>query len=89
MWCWRRTERIIWTECVRNEVLVSRKKGISYKQYKEGRLSRSILRKNCFLRHVMDGKIDVIGRRGRRHRQLLDILKETEGRLQLKCDGTR
>jgi hypothetical protein len=79
MWFWRRTERIIWTDCVRNKVLVSRKKGRSYKQYKEGRLSRLILSRNCLLRHVMEGKIKVMGRRGRRHRQLLDILKETEG----------
>jgi len=31
MWCWRRMEKIIWTDHVRNEdVLESRSRGISY-----------------------------------------------------------
>jgi hypothetical protein len=40
----------------------------------------NILRRNCFLKHVtegeIEGKIEVTGRRGRRHKQLLDGLKE-------------
>jgi hypothetical protein len=39
-----------------------------------------ILRRNCFLRQVIEGKIkggiEVIGRRGRRRRELVDDLKE-------------
>ena len=39
---------------------------------------------NCLLRHVMEGKIEVLGRRGRRHRQLLGIRKETRKCCKLK-----
>jgi len=60
-------------------------KGISYVQYK-GKKSNwigHILRKNCLLRHVTEGKIEgrieVMGRRGRRREQLLDDFKETRG----------
>jgi hypothetical protein len=42
-----------------------------------------ILRRNCFLRQVIEGKIkgetEVTGRRGRRRRKLLDNLKERRG----------
>jgi len=76
---WRRTGKVIWTDRFRNKVLVSRKKRVTYKQYNEGGLTRLILVMNCFLRYVMEGKIELLGRRGRRHRQLLYILKETDG----------
>jgi len=39
-----------------------------------------ILRRNCFLKHInerkVEGRIEVTGRRGRRRKQLLDDLKE-------------
>ena len=42
-----------------------------------------ILRRNCLLKHIMEGKIqvmiEVMGRWGRRHKQLMDDLKETRG----------
>jgi hypothetical protein len=41
-----------------------------------------ILRRNCRLKHVneekLEGRIEVTGRRGRRSKQLLDDLKDTE-----------
>jgi hypothetical protein len=47
-----------------------------------------ILRRNCLLRQVIEGKIkggiEVTGRRGRRRRKLLDELKERRGYSQLK-----
>jgi hypothetical protein len=47
-----------------------------------------ILRRNCFLKHVIEGKIEggieVAGRRGRRRKQLLDDLKGTRGFCKLK-----
>ena len=36
-----------------------------------------ILRKNCLLTHVIEGKIEGTARRGRRSKQLLNDLKET------------
>jgi hypothetical protein len=35
-----------------------------------------ILGRNCLLKHVIEGKIEVTGRRGRRSKHLLDDLKE-------------
>ena len=47
-----------------------------------------ILRRNCFLDHVTDGKIEerveAMGRRGTRRKQLRSGLKETTGYWKLK-----
>jgi len=47
-----------------------------------------ILRRNCLLQQVIEGKIkggiEVTGRRGRRRRKLLDDLKERRGYSKLK-----
>jgi hypothetical protein len=47
-----------------------------------------ILRRNCFLQRVIEGKIqggiEVTGRRGRRCRKLLDDLKKRRGNSHLK-----
>ena len=47
-----------------------------------------ILRRNCLLQHVIEGKIqgqiEVTRRRGRRHKKLLDDLKDRRGYCQLK-----
>jgi hypothetical protein len=47
-----------------------------------------ILRTNCLIKHVTEGKIEgsieVTGRRGRRRKQLLDDLEETRGYWKLK-----
>ena len=40
MWCWRRMEKISWTDHVRNEeVLESMSRGISYTKYENRRLT--------------------------------------------------
>ena len=92
LWCWRRMEKISWTDRVRNEALHSAKK--------ERNILRTIKRKkcnwidhilcrNCLLKYVIEGKIEeiieVIGRRERRRRkQLLDDLKKRTGYRKLK-----
>jgi hypothetical protein len=47
-----------------------------------------ILRRNCILRQIIEGKInggiEVTGRRGRRRRKLLDDLKERRGYSHMK-----
>jgi len=42
------------------------------------------LRRNCRLKHITEGKIEVTGRRGRRRKQLLDDLKQMRGCWELK-----
>jgi len=50
-----------------------------------------ILRRNCLLKQVIEGKIkggiEVTGRRGRRRRKLLDDLKERRGYSHLKKEA--
>jgi hypothetical protein len=43
-----------------------------------------ILRRNCLLKHVIEGKIRGTKRRGKRHKQLLDDLKEARRFWKLK-----
>jgi hypothetical protein len=47
-----------------------------------------LLRKNCFLKHIIKGKIEgrveVMGRRGRIRKQVLDDLREMRRYLKLK-----
>jgi hypothetical protein len=83
MWCWRRMGKTIWTDRVRNEVLrrVKEERSIlnTIQRRKANWIGR-ILRRNCLLKHVIEGKVDgrieMRGRRGRKRKQLLDDLKE-------------
>jgi hypothetical protein len=91
MWCWRRMEKISWTEHVRNEVLlrVLKQTNILHEISKrKANWINHILRRNCLLRQVIEGKIkggiEVTGRRGRRRKKLLDGLKERRGYSHLK-----
>jgi hypothetical protein len=43
-----------------------------------------ILRRNCLLKHIIEGKIRGTRRRGRRRKQLLDEMKETRRYWKLK-----
>jgi hypothetical protein len=80
-------EKISWTEHVRNEEVLLRVKeqrNILHEISKwKANWIGHILRRNCLLRQVTEGKIngviEVTGRRGRRRRKLLDDLKERRG----------
>jgi hypothetical protein len=84
MWCWRRMEKISWTDRVRNEEVLHRVKEerniLHTIKRRKANLIGHILRRNCLLKHVIEGKlegrIEMTGRRGRRRKQLLDGLKE-------------
>ena len=92
MWCWRRMEKISWTDHVRNEDVLLRVKkqgNILHEISKrKGNWIGHILRGNCLLQRVIEGKIqggiEMTGRRGRRRRKLLDDLKESRGYSHLK-----
>ena len=93
MWCWRRMEKISLTDHVRNEDVLLRVKeqgNILHEISKrEGNWIGHILRRNCLLQRVIEGKIqaggiEVTGRRGRRRMKLLDDLKERRGYSHLK-----
>jgi hypothetical protein len=92
MWCWRRMEKISWTDRVRNEEVlhsVKEERNIVHtiKRRKANWIGHN-LRRNCLLKHVIEGKlegrIEMTGRRGRRRKQLLDDLKERRRYCKLK-----
>jgi hypothetical protein len=85
-------EKIRWTDHVRNEEVLLRVKeqrSILHEICKrKANWIGHILRRNCILQRVIEGKIkgelEVTGRRGRRRRKLLDGLKERRGYSHLK-----
>jgi hypothetical protein len=85
-------EKISWTDHVRSEEVLLRveeQRNILHEISKRKAIwIGHILRRNCLLRQVIEGKIkegiEVIGRRGRRRRKLLDDLKEGRGYSYLK-----
>ena len=86
--CYRRMQKISCTNRVKNEKVLHRvKKERNILQTMKRRKANwmgHILRENCLLKHVIEGKIEgmieVMGRRRRRHKQILDDLKETSGK---------
>ena len=92
MWCWRRMEKISWTDHVRNEDVLLRvreQRNILHEICKrKANWIGHILGRNCLLQQVIEGKIqggiEVTGRQGRRRRKLLDDLKERRGYSHLK-----
>ena len=91
-WCWRRVEKISWTDHVRNEEVLTRVKkqrNILHEiRKRKANWIGHILRRNCLLQRAIKGKIqggiEVTGRQGRRRRKLLDDLKERRGYSHLK-----
>jgi hypothetical protein len=92
MWCWRRVEKISWTDHVRNEdtlLRVKEQRNILHEiRKRKANWIGQILRRNCLLQRVTEEKIkrgmEVTGRPGRRRRKLLDDLKERRGYSHLK-----
>ena len=92
MWCWRRMEKISWTDHVRNEEVllrVNEQRNILYEIIKrKTNWIGHILRRNCLLNQVIEGKIkgqiEVTRRQGRRRKKLLDDLKDRRGYCELK-----
>jgi len=92
MRCWKRMEKISWTDHVRNEdvlLRVKEQRNILHEICKrKANWIGHILRRNCLLQRVTEGKIqggiEVTGRQGRRRRKLLDDLKERRGYSHLK-----
>ena len=92
MWCWRRMEKISWTDHVRNEEVLFRANEqrnilLEIRKRKANWIGH-ILRRNCLLKQVIGenikGEIEVTRRRGRRRKKLLDDLKDRRGYSHLK-----
>ena len=92
MWCWRRMEKISWINRVRNEEVllrVNEQRNI-LREIRERKANwiGHILRRNCLLKQVIEGKIkgemEVTRKWGRRRKKLLDDLKDRRGYFHLK-----
>ena len=61
MWCWRRMEKILWTDHVRNEEVllrVNEQRNILHEiRKRKANWFGHILRRNCLLKQVIEGKI--------------------------------
>jgi hypothetical protein len=82
VWCWRRMEKIIWANCVRN-------KGVLQRVKEERNIIQTIKRWKAnwidqILKHVVGGKIEGRIKVTRRHKKLLNDLKEKRGYWKLK-----
>jgi hypothetical protein len=95
MWCWRKIEKIIWTDHVGNKKILFRVKEQrnilhEIRKWKANWIGH-ILGRNCLLQRVAEGKIqrgiEVTGKQGRRRRKLLDDLKGRRGYSHLKEEG--
>ena len=83
---------ISWTDHVRNEEVLLRVKeqrNILYEiRKRKANWIGHVLRRNCLLQQVIEGKIkgqiEVTRRRGRRRKKLLDDVKDRRGYFQLK-----
>jgi hypothetical protein len=87
MWCWRRMERISWTDRVRNEEVLHRVKEqrniIHTIKRRKADWIGHFLHRNYPIKHVIEdeiqGGIGVTGKGGRIRKQLLNALTETRG----------
>ena len=92
MWCWRRMEKISWTDHVRNEEVllrVNEQRNILHEIRKRKANSIGhILRRNCLLKQVIEGKIKGEMEVARRRKKLLDDLKDRRVYSHLKGGGS-
>jgi len=85
-------EKISWTDHVRNEEVILRvneQRNILHEiRKRKANWIGHILRRNCILKQVIEGKIngemEVTRRQGRRRKKLLDDLKDSRGYSHLK-----
>ena len=85
-------EKISWTDHVRNEEVllrVNEQRNILYEiRKRNANWIGHILRRNCLVKQVIEGKIkgriEVTRRRGRRRKKLLDDFKDRRGYCQLE-----
>jgi hypothetical protein len=84
-------EKISWTDRVNNEAVlhkVKEERNILHTiRRRKANWIGHTLRRNCLLSHITEGKISRTRRRGRRCKQLLDVLKEARRYWKLKQEA--
>jgi len=91
---WKRSVGPILREMMKYYLRVKEQRNIIHETNKrKANWNGHILRRNCLLQQVIEGKIkggiEVTGRRGRRRRKLLDDFKERTGYSHLKEESSR
>lgn len=90
MSCWRRMENISWVDSVRNKEVLHRFKRERNILYAIKRIKANwtgyLLRRNCLWNTLLKEKqrVEVTGRRGTRHKRVLDDLEEKRWYCKLK-----
>jgi hypothetical protein len=88
MWCWRRMEKLSWTDRVRNEEVllrVSEQRNILHEiRKRKANWIGLILCRNCLLKEVIEGEIKGQIEVTRRRKKLLDDLGDRRGYSHLK-----
>jgi hypothetical protein len=84
MWYWKRMEKMIWNDHVRNVFLLRGKEEKNILHTIKGRNANGIghiLLRNCIPKYLIEGeiegRIEVAEKRGRKRKQLLDDPKKT------------
>jgi hypothetical protein len=81
VWCWRRMQKMSWTDRVRNEEVLHRLKERNILHTIKRRKANWIghmLRGNCLLKHVIEGKTEGRRSQGRKSQQILDNKRTLE-----------
>jgi hypothetical protein len=89
---WMRVEKVEETNCVRNEEVLQRVKEemniLHLIRRRKANCIGHILRRKCRLKHIIErkveGSIEMVGRKGKRRKQLLDDLEQMTGYWKLK-----
>ena len=88
MWCWRRMEKIKWSEKVTNEQVLGRigenRTLINNILRREANWSGHILRRNCLLHDANEGQMMEVKGVGRTRTQVLDDMRNRRKYWELK-----
>ncbi|XP_048006632.1 uncharacterized protein LOC125241959 [Leguminivora glycinivorella] len=80
MWCWRRMEKISWTEKVTNEEVLNRVKEkrciLRTVECRRGNMLGHLLRHDEFIKIIIEGKVEGRRKRGKPRRAYMDQVKE-------------
>ncbi|KAI5634899.1 hypothetical protein NE865_12382 [Phthorimaea operculella] len=80
MWCWRRMEKISWTEKRTNEEVLRRvdeKRALLRTiENRRGKMIGHLIRHDHFLKNIVEGKVEGRRRRGRPRRNYFEQIKE-------------
>jgi len=94
MWCYRRMEKISWTDHVSNEEVLNGAKEerniLHTVKRRKANWIGHFLHRNCLLEQVIEGKVEgriVTERWGRRRKRLLDDIKEIREYCKLKKEA--